>query len=273
MSPGDISVRSLDDGLTWLQECGPDRREFVEESTLNHEWYRSGEPLHVPQNAYLFSDEQTALFDTLSPACGDSLVDTLEEVLGDRALDYLVLSHPDVPHAGNTPAVLDRYPDVTLLAPQSGTGHELYKLDEARLVTASETLDIGDQTLTFREGTFPDSAIHLWLTESTRNALFTVDWLGFPHMGTECLHCVDEFEALVSTDRLTEFHSRVLFWYQYVDVEKVQREIDALVDAYEPDAVFPAHGAPIRSRAIEHMQRMKPVVSTVATGDFGGRLG
>ena len=94
--------------------------------------------------------------------------------------------------------------------------------------------------------------------------LLPVDWLGFPHFGGECLKCVDEIEDPVGVGRLTEFHSRVMFWFQYVDVPKVQAEIDHLARVLTPQIIGPSHGLVIRENAQDYFEMMKEVVARVA---------
>lgn len=75
--------------------------------------------MYIPQNAYLLADEEGLLFDTLSPASTETVLAELDRRLGDDGLDYLVPSHPDVPHAGNAVAILEDHP-VPWIAPIHG---------------------------------------------------------------------------------------------------------------------------------------------------------
>lgn len=263
--------REIEPGIFWIQELGPDRTEmFVGEDPP--EWYRD-DVVRIPQCAYLLVGEETLLFDTLSPAATEALLEDLTEILDGESLDHLVVSHPDVPHAGNTWRVLEEYPDCSLVAPRYGQGHALYHLDEARLVGEGDSIDLGGRTVAFHEATFLDAPVSLWMTEETTNALFPVDWFGFPHHDEERLSFVDEIEGDATVDRLVAFHGRVMFWYQYVDAGKVRREIDRLIAEYDPDLLAPAHGLIVREDATEYMERMKPVVDVVSEKGRVGTLG
>jgi len=102
------------------------------------EWYQPGRELHGVNNAYLFLDDQTFLFDTTTTAQPEGVLEYLDAQLGDRSLDYLAISHPEGPHAGNVPEILEAYPEATLVAPDNGVEHELYGLsDEDRTTTGS----------------------------------------------------------------------------------------------------------------------------------------
>lgn len=264
-------TREVVPGFHWIQECGPDRSGFIEQSDDDPPtWYRADEDVHIPQNVYLLQDEESLLFDTMSPASTEMILSELDSLLDGGELDYLVVSHPDVPHAGNTHRILEEYPSATLVAPAYGSGHELYHLDDAVKVAEGDSIDLGSFTVRFHEATFLDAALHLWMSEERTNTLFPVDWLGFPHTGAECLSFVDEFQEDLGENRLTEFHGRVLFWLRYVDVEKTNREIDRLIEEFAPEIIAPAHGAVIRENAVEYMDRMKDSVAEI---DRRGRVG
>lgn len=260
-------AREIAPGIHWIQECGPDRSEMF---NLDYDGIDPDAEVHLPQNAYLFVGEQTLLFDTLSPASKEKIIEEVDMVLGDRDLDYLMISHPDVPHAGNTPALLRAHPEATPIAPEYGSGHELYRLDDAIHVSESDAIDLGGHTVEFHEATFLDAAVSVWMSEQNTGSLLPVDWLGFPHYEDECVNCVEELDRDIEGNRLFEFHGRVLFWYQYVDVEKTQAEIDQLIEKFDPEVILPAHGLPIRENATEYMRRMK---NTVGRIDAEGRVG
>lgn len=256
--------RELLPGIHWIQECGPDRFDLAKTTPgLDGSWYRSGAALHLPQNAYLLRGERTLLFDTLSPAAAPWAVEALDEVLAGQPLDYLAVSHPDVPHAGNTMRILRAHPEATLVAPRFGETHALYHLDGARKVGPGEAIDLGGLEARFQEATFLDHSMHMWMTESTTRTLFTVDWLGFPHMTGECLHTTEEIEADVSVARLVEFHGRVMFWFQYVDVPRVVDAIDRVWEEFRPARIASGHGLPITQDPHRYFEDMKAVVRYV----------
>ncbi len=260
-------------GIHMIQECGGHRAGIAKAVLAKQApWYSEGVELHVPQNAYLLVGDRTFLFDTLSPAASDVILRGLDQVLGNRPLDYLALSHPDVPHAGNTSPILRKYPECQLVAPRAGETHALYHLDEAIKVGPDDELDLGGLLLRFPEAKFLDAAVHTWMTEETSKTLFTVDWMGFPHLGNECLSCVDELDVEICVSRLEEFHSRVMFWFQYVDPGKVQEATNALALAFDGYGIASAHGLPIRQNVAPFYAMMNEVVERVSDAGRGGVL-
>lgn len=265
-------AREIAPGIHWIQECGSDLSAMVEPRDDAPDWYEPGCDVHIGQSAYVLRGEESLLFDTLSPASTVQVLDELEAVLDD-GLDYLVVSHPDVPHAGNAFRILEEYPDATLVAPRYGADHELYHLDDAVKVGEGDSIDLGGLIAEFHEATFPDAAMHVWMTERETNALFPVDWFGFPHNDTECYRCADEFDRPLSVDRFVEFHGRVLFWLQYVDVAKTNAEIERLAREFDPDLIGPAHGCVVRENCAEHMRTVKRAVEAINAEGRVGILG
>lgn len=272
---GDVThlAREVEPGFHWIQEPGPDRSSFVESVRAEPpDWYDPEEPMYVPQNAYLLNGEEGLLFDTLSPASSDEILDALDSIL-DGELDYLVVSHPDVPHAGNAEAILEAHPGATLVAPRYGNAHELYHLDDARKVGEGDGLDLGGFEVAFHEAAFPDAPVHVWMTEQTTGTLFTVDWLGYPHRDSETLRFPDEFDTDLTVDRLVQFHGRVLFWFQYVDLDAVGETVERLIDRYDPATVAPGHGNPVREDPVEVMGMTRAVAERVRREGRVGTLG
>lgn len=264
--------REILPGVHWLYEEGPDRRGMIEEMEPVPAWYDPDDRVFIPQCAYLIDGEEgSLLFDTLSPASTEQVLREVGEILDD-GLDYLVVSHPDIPHAGNTHALLREH-DAQLVAPKYGDDHELYHLEEAMLVGEGDTIDLGNYVFDFHEATFLDAPVSLWMTERTENMLFPVDWMGFPHHASEKLRFVDELDHPLDGTRLLQFHGRVLFWHQYVDVAKVQREIDAVKRRYDPDWILPTHGLVVREDAGECFDLMKEVVAEIERRERIGTLG
>lgn len=265
-------AREIVPGLHWIQECGGDLHLEVTFEGDAPEWYEPDTATHIGQSAYVLTGEETLLFDTLSPASTDNVLAELDSILED-GLDYLVVSHPDVPHAGNAPAILREYPEAELVAPRYGEDHELYHLEDATKVGEGDSIDLGGLTVDFHVATFPDAAMHVWMSERETETLFPVDWFGFPHNGNECYETVDEFDRPLSVDRLVQFHGRVLFWLQYVDVAKTTAEIDRIADRFDPEIIAPAHGCVVREDAGEHLRRTKAVVERINDEGRVGILG
>ena len=72
-------------------------------------------PRGVSYNAYVLTDEQTVLFDTVDWSACRQLLENLDHVLAGRALDYLVIHHMEPDHGASIQEILLRYPQVKFL--------------------------------------------------------------------------------------------------------------------------------------------------------------
>lgn len=255
--------REITDGIYCIEELGPHKEQIVEELDEDQDWHLPGETVHNPQNAYLICADKTLIFDTTSPANTDTVLEDIEEILDGRGLDYVVVSHPDIPHAGNAHPILEQYPDAELITPSFGDLHEIYHLGEATQVDVGDRLDLGGREVTFTEAPVLDAAMSHWMLETTTGTLFSADWMCFPVMASESLTFVDEIESEVTVQRMVEFNARTIFWLQYVDPEVMIAEIEQYIESYDIQAIAPTHGLVIREDADQYLEMYSDVVEHV----------
>lgn len=257
--------REFLDGLYWIQECIVRSPTSEQDESDLPSWYDVGHELHGNQNAYLIDGDDSLLFDTLTPASEEHIVETVDRILDGAPLDYLAISHPEANHAGNTVALLERYPDVTVIAPKYGSEHELYHLgNDIQYVGAGDTLDLGQREVSFHQPQFYDHAMHIWMREETTGTLFTVDWLGYQHIGGDCLRCADELTYPVSDDQLIRFNSFAFPWLAFANTEKTDRAVDAVIDQHDPNHIAPAHGQVILEEPAQYLEQMKRVMEQIS---------
>ena len=58
-------------------------------------------PYGVSYNSYLVLDEKVALIDTVESGFEEEYIGQIRDVLGDRAVDYLVVNHMEPDHSGS----------------------------------------------------------------------------------------------------------------------------------------------------------------------------
>ena len=73
-------------------------------------------PDGMAYNSYLILDEKVAVLDTVDARKGGRWLSNLEEALGGRTPDYLVVHHMEPDHSGLIASFLEKYPSATLLA-------------------------------------------------------------------------------------------------------------------------------------------------------------
>ncbi|MBO4535672.1 MAG: FprA family A-type flavoprotein [Bacteroidales bacterium] len=141
-------------------------------------------PEGMSYNSYVILDEKIAVLDTADARKGDAWKANLQEALGDRQPDYLVVHHMEPDHSSLIAWVLEKYPAVTLVAtaaalkmlPQFFEGIAL----EGRTLAVKEgdTLSLGSHSLQF----FMAPMVHwpevMVSYESSEKFLFSADAFG-----------------------------------------------------------------------------------------------
>lgn len=75
-------------------------------------------PRGVSYNSYLLLDEKTALFDTVDKSVSEEFFENVEQALGGRSLDYLVIHHMEPDHSASFVGIVSRYPNVKVVVNQ-----------------------------------------------------------------------------------------------------------------------------------------------------------
>ena len=111
-------------------------------------------PNGMAYNSYVICDEKIAVFDTVDANFTDAWLKNLEEALGGKTPDYLIVQHMEPDHSAGIHIFMEKYPDSSIVATTQAFrmmkqffGEEY----EDRRVIASEmsTLPLGKHTLTF----------------------------------------------------------------------------------------------------------------------------
>ena len=140
-------------------------------------------PNGVSYNSYVILDEKIAIMDTVDRRATEAWLKNLEEVLGGRKPDYLVIQHLEPDHAGNIGLAAEKYPDMILVG-NAKTFQMLPKFFpgdySARSLTVKEgdTLSLGSHTLTFVMAPMVHWPEVMVSYESSEKILFSADGFG-----------------------------------------------------------------------------------------------
>lgn len=138
-------------------------------------------------NSYIILDEQIVVMDTVDPRATQEWLKNLEEAVGTRNVDYLVIQHMEPDHGGSIMQLLERYPDMKLVG-NAKTFQMFQQFFDANLgekavtVKEGDTLSVGKHTLQF----FMAPMVHwpevMVTYEQSEKILFSAD--GFGKFGT-----------------------------------------------------------------------------------------
>lgn len=139
-------------------------------------------PNGISYNSYVIMDEKIAIMDTVDKRKQTEFLENLETALAGRTPDYLVISHMEPDHASSIQAVVERYPEITLVGnAKTFPMLKLYfDLDTSRALTVKEgdTLKLGRHELTFVMAPMVHWPEVMVTYEKTEKILFSADAFG-----------------------------------------------------------------------------------------------
>lgn len=140
--------------------------------------------VHFPQpapgaalNAYLIKDQKSALIDTGAPATAETIVANLRRLIDPAKLDYVVLTHADMDHAGGLKAILTAAPQATVVASEyeARTVPMWGVQAKTQVVKDGEKLSLGRHSLQFLLAPFTCTSGSLLVFDETEKVLFSAD--------------------------------------------------------------------------------------------------
>lgn len=105
-------------------------------------------------NSYVILDEKTAVMDTVDARFTHQWLDNIQNTMGDRPVNYLIVQHMEPDHCALIDEMLRRYPDAKIVCSAKALGmlRQFYGLDatdRALVVAEGDKLSTGRHTLHF----------------------------------------------------------------------------------------------------------------------------
>ena len=140
-------------------------------------------PNGISYNSYAIIDEKIAIMDTVDAAFTHEWLDNIQNTLGARKPDYLVIQHMEPDHSANIANFLKAYPNVTVVS--SAKAFAMMKnffgtdfTDNRIVVGEGDTLSLGTHTLTFVTAPMVHWPEVIVTYDSLDKVLFSADGFG-----------------------------------------------------------------------------------------------
>ncbi|MBN1820179.1 MAG: FprA family A-type flavoprotein [Prolixibacteraceae bacterium] len=109
-------------------------------------------PHGISYNSYLIVDEKVALVDTVERQFIDDYLEDIENILGGREIDYLIINHMEPDHSGAIKAIKGKYPNISLVGNKKTFGFVesfYFKPEKYLMVNDGDSLGLGKTNLQF----------------------------------------------------------------------------------------------------------------------------
>ncbi len=140
-------------------------------------------PNGISYNSYVIIDEKIAVMDTVDAAFTHQWLDNLQNAIGSRTPDYLIIQHMEPDHSANIMNFVKAYPAAKLVA--SAKAFNMAKnffgtdfSDNRIVVGEGDTLSLGKHTLTFVTAPMVHWPEVIVTYDSTDKVLFSADGFG-----------------------------------------------------------------------------------------------
>ncbi len=140
-------------------------------------------PNGVSYNSYVIFDENITVMDTADKRKGDEWLKNLEETLGGKSPDYLVVSHMEPDHASSIGMAIEKYPDMKIVgnAKTFTMMNQFFNADiESKKVVVADgdELCLGKHTLKFVFAPMVHWPEVMLAYEKSEKVLFSADAFG-----------------------------------------------------------------------------------------------
>lgn len=191
-------------------------------------------------NSYLIQDEKTVLIDTIWEPFAKQFVANLKKQIDIKKIDYIIMNHSEVDHAGALAELMMEIPDTPIYCTKNGAKiikglhHRDWNFVE---VKTGDTLDIGKNKLVFVEARmlhWPDSMMTYM---SGENILFSNDAFG-QHYASELMYNdkVDQDELYYEA---IKYYANILTPFSKFVVGKIEEVVALNIPI---DMICPSHG-------------------------------
>lgn len=173
-------------------------------------------PYGVSYNSYVVADEKVALIDTVEQGFEEEFLGNVADAIADRNIDYLVVNHMEPDHSSLTAYMLERYPDMKIVANAKTLpmlkGYYGVSEERVHVVGEGDTLDLGGTSLRFFMTPmvhWPETMVTWYEAEGT---LFSGDAFGtFGAVDESVVDQEDTFEEY--RDEMIRYYSNIVGKY------------------------------------------------------------
>lgn len=173
-------------------------------------------PCGVSYNSYLVVDEKVALTDTVEQGYEEEFLSNIQEAIGDRPIDYLVVNHMEPDHSSLIAYMLAKYPELVIVANAKTLpmlkGYYDVPDERVHIVSEGEELSLGASVLKFHMIPmvhWPETMV-TWLEDE--GTLFSGD--AFGTFGTVSESIVDEEDTFAEyRDEMIRYYSNIVGKY------------------------------------------------------------
>ncbi|PKM94157.1 MAG: FprA family A-type flavoprotein [Firmicutes bacterium HGW-Firmicutes-1] len=195
----------------------------------------------VSYNSYLINDEKVAIFDTVKGSKLHDFLNNIENIIGDKKVEYLIINHMEPDHSGAIKAVKQKYPEITIVGNKKTIEilEDFYgKFEKYLIIDDGDVLDLGQHKLRFYLTPMVHWPETMMTYEETEKILFSADAFGgFGTLDGGIFD--DEINLDFYVEEIRRYYSNIVGKYSAMVQKALKKLTVAKVDI---KMIAPTHG-------------------------------
>ncbi len=185
-------------------------------------------------NSYLIVDEKVVLIDAVKDGFYEQSISNIKEIIGDRAIDYIIVQHTEPDHSGSLVQILEEYKDAVVIASKPALINIKNIINkDFKGIEAKEDLNIGKRTLKFISAPFLHWPDTIFTYDEYDKILYTCDCFG-------CHYCHNE----IFSDVVGEFSYEFKYYFDCI-MSPFKKHAILATEKIKPlmvEIISPSHG-------------------------------
>lgn len=229
----------------------------------------AGNNHHEAVRVYLLKNQgRPILIDAGSHLHRAEFMAQIGDLLDGGEPECIFLSHSELPHSGNLQAIVERWPDITIIVSTIILPYTelqpVYRADKLVQVAPNEEREFAGRQLRFFDGVLKDQPGTQWIFDAQTGTLFSGDAFGYDLTSDILELFSDQIEGGIGTWRFAAYHRDAFKFLRWVDAEMLVSDLRRLLSSLDLRVIAPAHGNAIRGDIDRSVEAMLSALHDVA---------
>ncbi|MEM8859049.1 MAG: MBL fold metallo-hydrolase [Chloroflexota bacterium] len=215
----------------------------------------------------MLNDGNPILVDCGSHIHRDSVMAQLNELLDGATPEYLLLTHSELPHAGNIAAVAEKWPNIKVIVSNVMLPYievlPVLPLEQITQVVPGTKYEFPTRTVEFVDALLKDQPGSHWIHDTRSGALFTGDGFGYFN-GPDAIDQLPRSAARgVTETEFAQYHKVAFRFLRWIRPERLAVDLRKMFDKRNVQVIAPIHGNAICGDIQTHLDRLIAALTAV----------
>jgi flavorubredoxin len=219
----------------------------------------------------LMNNGQPILIDCGSQLHRAGIMQALNELLAGLTPSYVLLTHSELPHAGNLAQVARQWPQVNVIVSNVMLPYieiaPVLPLAQITALRPGAILQVAGRTLEFVEALLKDQPGSQWIFDRQTGTLFTGDGFGYYHSAEQCGRFSDEVSGGLTVEQFQTYHRTAFRFLRWVVAERLNADLEKMFAHYPVNIIAPIHGHALRGEVPKHVAQLQQAITHICA-DF-----